>query len=75
MKERKRHRLSNPVDLHPTDLLVCTLTDNEGNKKYRFVETCKRRIFVDTIVTFDVDEPLLGLVDGIGAIFGDSGER
>ncbi len=75
MRERQRHKLSHTVHIEPGDRLTCTVDDKRAKKAYRFQEDIGRHLTVDTIVTFDVDEPMLGLVDGIGAIFGDSGER
>jgi hypothetical protein len=49
-------------------MLMCSVEDKKTHHK--FVEKIGREITVDTVVTFDVDEPVLGLSDGIGAIFG-----
>jgi hypothetical protein len=54
----------------PGDELVCTVTDGKTVQEFR--EKIQRKLIVDTVVTFDVDEPIFGLVDGIGAIFGQS---
>ncbi len=70
MKERQRHKLPHSVHLEPGDTLVCSVDDKEAMKTYQFTEKIARSLMVDTIVTFDVDEPIFGLVDGIGAIFG-----
>lgn len=75
MRERQRYKLPHPVHIEPGDHLVCRVDDREKKKAYQFTENCGRKMVIDTVVTFDVDEPMLGLVDGIGAIFGDSGER
>lgn len=72
MKERQRHKLPHAVHIEPEDILTCTVDDKETKKTYEFREKIGHRLVVDTIVTFDVDEPVLGLVDGIGAIFGRS---
>lgn len=74
MRERQRHKLPQPVHIEPGDVLVCSVDDRKAMKTYQFQEKIGRRLIVDTIVTFDVDEPVLGLVDGIGAIFGKAGE-
>ena len=68
MRERQRSTLKNPVLLQPGDALICTVVDKK--RCYRFQENIGREVIVDTVVTFDVDEPVLGLSDGIGAIFG-----
>ena len=68
MVERQRHTLTTPVFLAPGDVLICTVQDKKTFHK--FTEKIGREITVDTVVTFDVDEPVLGLSDGIGAIFG-----
>jgi len=70
MRERQRNRLIQPVLLEPDDILRCRIYDREGGVIHEFTETADRNTMVDTVVTFDVDEPMLGLVDGIGAIFG-----
>lgn len=70
MRERQRHKLPCPVHIEPGDVLICSVEDKK--KKYKFRETIGRRLTVDTIITFDVDEPMLGLGDGIGAIFGEA---
>lgn len=70
MKLRKRHKLDKPVELCPGDKLICTVT--ERGRAYMFTEFIGRKQIVDTIVTFDVEEPVLGLTSGIGAIFGES---
>lgn len=70
MKERQRNKFSHPVHIHPGDTLTCEVTDEETGEVHRFTEEIGRSIVVDTVVTFDVDEPVLGIVDGIGAIFG-----
>ncbi len=70
MKERQRYTLPSPVHVEPGDRLVCTIDDRATKTQHQFQEKIGRRQIVDTIVTFDVDEPVLGLVSGIGAIFG-----
>jgi len=70
MKERQRNSLGRTVHLFPGDSLICTVKDGATQTEQRFVEKIGRRIDVDTVVTFDVDEEVLGLTDGIGAIFG-----
>jgi hypothetical protein len=70
MKERQRHNLNRTLCILPGDKLICSVDDRDTKKTYTFSEDIGRHLEVDTIVTFDVDEPVLGLVDGIGAIFG-----
>jgi hypothetical protein len=70
MRERQRNTLPTPVHLEPGDLLICTVTDRKTKTAHQFREEIGRRITVDTVVTFDVEEPVLGLSEGIGAIFG-----
>lgn len=70
MRERQRHTLPTTVHLVPGDLLTCRVQDRKVKKVYEFAEKIGRDLTVDTVVTFDVDEPILGLSDGIGAIFG-----
>lgn len=69
MRERKRYALPHTVYVNPGDILKCTVTEKNG-EQHQFTEKIGRSLEVDTVVTFDVDEPILGLVDGIGAIFG-----
>lgn len=71
MKVRHRHRFP-PVHAEPGDSLLCQVNDYKGGKFYQHQENLGRKMVIDTIVTFDVDAPTLGLVDGIGAIFGES---
>jgi len=73
LRERQRNRLHHPVQVHPDDRLRCRVYDLETKKTHEFTETIGRQMVVDTVVTFDIVEPELGLVDGIGAIFGRSG--
>lgn len=73
MRERQRNRLTAPVEIYPDDTLRCSVYDRKTKRHHEFSETIGRRMTVDTVVTFDVDEPVLGLVDGIGAIFGRAG--
>lgn len=73
MRERQRNKLDCPVHIHPSDRLQCRVYDRKTKKTHVFTEVIGRKMVVDTIVTFDVDEPVLGLVDGIGAVFGRSG--
>jgi len=75
MRERQRHKLPHPVHIEPGDILVCRVQDRKRGKEYQYQENIGRKMIIDTVITFDVDKPMLGLVDGIGAIFGDSGER
>lgn len=75
MKERQRNELPYPVCVQPGDTLICSVDDRKTGKTHKFREQIGRCIQVDTVVTFDVDEPMLGLVDGIGAIFGTSDEK
>jgi len=70
MKERQRNSLGHTVHLFPGDRLICKVQDKATKTEQRFVEKIGRRIEVDTVVTFDVDEEVLGLESGIGAIFG-----
>jgi hypothetical protein len=70
MKERQRNSLGRTIHLSPGDRLICTVQDGATQTEQRFVEKIGRRIDVDTVVTFDVDEEVLGLTSGIGAIFG-----
>ncbi|MFA5344817.1 MAG: hypothetical protein WC315_00885 [Candidatus Omnitrophota bacterium] len=70
MKERTRNKLSHTVNLEPGDKLICTVNDH--GRVDQFEEKIGRKMTVDTVVTFDVDQPILGLSDGIGAIFGKS---
>jgi len=48
------------------------MQDRATKTQQRFVEDIGRPIAFDTVVTFDVEEEeeVLGLTDGIGAIFG-----
>ena len=68
LKERLRHTFANPIKLKPSDLLQCTVSDRETTQV--FSERIGREVTIDTVVTFDVVDPILGLSDGIGAIFG-----
>ena len=70
MKERQRHSLGRTIHMLPGDHLVCRVQDRATKTQQSFVEKIGRPIDVDTLVTFDVDEEMLGLTDGIGAIFG-----
>jgi|WetSurMetagenome_2_1015567.scaffolds.fasta_scaffold02116_7 hypothetical protein len=70
MRLRNKHKLD-PVKVLPGDELRCTVHDRKGHFQ-TFVEKIGKAFTVDTIVTFDVDEPLFGLKDGVGAIFGTS---
>jgi hypothetical protein len=48
------------------------VADRKAKKVYQFEEKIGRKITVDTVVTFDLDEPALGLKKGgIGAVFGE----
>lgn len=69
MKERQRYSLP-IVRVAPGDRFICTV--HERDKTHQFVEKIGRSQRIDTVVTFDVTEPVLGLVSGIGAIFGES---
>jgi len=73
LRERQRTQLQHPVLINPDDRLQCRIHDQKTGKTHVFTEVIGREMVVDTVVTFDVDEPVLGLVDGIGAIFGRSG--
>jgi len=68
MKERNRYKLPHPVSVFPGDKFICSVT--EKGQCYEFREDVGRKMVIDTILTFDVDEELLGLEDGIGAVFG-----
>jgi hypothetical protein len=47
--------------------------DRKSKKTHQFDEKLGREVTVDTVVTFDLDEPALGLkAGGIGAVFGES---
>lgn len=70
MKVRQRNKLPKPIQCAPSDKLICKVYDTKAQKWYEFTEKIGRLIVIDTIVTFDLDEPTLGLSDGIGAIFG-----
>ena len=71
MRERQRHTLAGgPVRIEPGDTLKCWVWDRKLSKCHVFEEKIGRKLTVDTVVTFDIDEPILGLEDGIGAIFG-----
>lgn len=75
MKERRRKSLPTPVHLLPGDRLICTVDDHKTKKTHRLKEKIGRVVTVDTIVTFDLDEPALGLeAGGIGAVFGKAVE-
>lgn len=72
MKERQRSKLTTPVHVSPGDKLVCSVIDDKTGEKHRFVEEIGREMTIDTTVTFDLDEPTLGLkAGGIGAMFGE----
>lgn len=70
MRERQRYTLDTPVRIEPGDTLTCRVFDKKTKKVHIFREEIGRKLTVDTLVTFDVDEPVLGLSDGIGVIFG-----
>lgn len=71
MLERQRNKLPCPVHLCPGDKLICRVSDRKTKKAHQFEEKIGREVTVDTVVTFDLDEPTLGLkAGGIGAIFG-----
>jgi hypothetical protein len=72
MKERQRNSLGRTIYLSPGDILRCRVQDRETNEEITFTEEIGRTINIDTVVTFDVEEgeEVLGLTDGIGAIFG-----
>ncbi len=69
MKERQRYQL--PVECHvePDDFLICTVQDRKTKTAHEFCEKIGRTMLIDTCVTFDVDDPVLGLESGVGAIF------
>ena len=69
MKERQRHLLDHPVTLLPGDRLVCKVKE-PGEEEITFVEEIGRPMEIDTVVTFDLDGEVFGLISGIGAIFG-----
>lgn len=70
MKERQRHSLGRDVHIEPDDILSVSIQDRETKTQDTYSEKIGRKMVVDTIVTFDVDEPVFGLTDGIGAIIG-----
>lgn len=72
MKERQREKLSRTLYVAPGDKLICTLTDKHTGEEHRFEEDINRVMTIDTVVTFELEdgEIVLGLSDGIGAIFG-----
>ncbi len=70
MRERQRYTLDTPTRIEPGDLLICRVVDRKTKKVHEFHEEVGRKLVVDTVVTFDVDKPVLGLSDGVGAIFG-----
>lgn len=71
MRERQRHTLAGgPVRIEPGDTLKCWVWDRKLSKYHVFEEKIGRKLTVDTVVTFDIDEPIFGLEAGIGAIFG-----
>lgn len=72
MRERQRYTLPNVVHVEPGDRLICTVEDRATRKSHQFVEKIGRSQRIDTVVTFDVTTPTLGLKSGIGAIFGES---
>ena len=73
MRERCRHKLPHPVSVFPGDKLICSVT--EKGQCYEFREDVGREMVIDTILTFDVDEEILGLENGIGAIFGKAADE
>jgi hypothetical protein len=72
MKERNRYPLSGPIYVCPGDILRVTVTEKETGKQFFFEEKIERTMMIDTVVTFDIEdgEIMLGLTDGVGAIFG-----
>lgn len=70
MKERARYRLNSPVTLTRDDKFVCTVSGEEQVQIYE--EKIGKKMTIDTIVTFNIVTPVLGLVNGIGAIFGET---
>jgi hypothetical protein len=70
MKERNRYKFTAPVYVQTGDKLVCTCEDKKTGRVERFEEKIGRTMVIDTVVTFDVGEPIFGLSEGIGAIFG-----
>lgn len=54
----------------PGDTLRVCVTDPITGKTDQFDELIGRDMIVDTVVTFELDEPEFGLSDGIGAVFG-----
>jgi hypothetical protein len=69
LKERQRHPLKFPLHVRPGDKIVCTCKDKTGRVE-RVEENINREMIVDTVVTFDIITPTLGLSEGVGAIFG-----
>jgi len=70
MIERSRHKLNKVIHVEPQDMIVCSVQDRDKLIQYSYSETVKRSFDVDTIVTFDLDEPVFGVINGIGAVFG-----
>jgi hypothetical protein len=51
--------------------LICRVWDSETGKFHQFEDAIGRKLVIDTVVTFDLDESALGLkAGGIGAVFG-----
>jgi hypothetical protein len=72
MKERQRNELPQPVHVQPNDWWICEIQDRKTGKVYAYAEKIARKMTIDTVVTFDLDEPALGLkAGGIGALFGE----
>ena len=75
MRERQRKKLPVPVHVEPGDHLICKIRDRKTGKVHQHTEEIGRTMVVDTIVTFDLDEPALGLeAGGIGAVFGKAAQ-
>lgn len=69
IRERQRSKLDGPLHMLPGDKLICTVTDRKTGEQHTFEENIGRQMVVDTVVTFDC-AGILGLKDGIGAVFG-----
>jgi hypothetical protein len=71
MKERYRYPLKRKVTALPGDILHASIQDRKTKKVFEVTEKIERTVEVDTIITFDLDQPALGLqAGGIGAVFG-----
>ena len=71
MKIRDIIPLPSSIYVNPEDELRCTITDSATDLVFVHTEKIGREMVVDTIVTFDIETPTLGLKSGIGAVFGE----